>query len=176
MLESFYTTVAQAAFTLLGLWWILVELRHDTWFREAAYRRTVYDVSCYFLFPAMMSLGALLAVQEPDVWRVSFVIMGILGLAESALVFAGDRRGERHNRALVAAADVVSLGIYGLIVVFALFTGLPDDIGLGLRALEVEGILVGTLLFLGVALAAAMFVTTPAATARDAAIRAGDAP
>src|SRR5688572_12185224 len=60
MLESFYSTVAQASFTLLGLWWVLLQIRHDEWIGDAPYRQSVYDISFYFLLLGMMSLASLL--------------------------------------------------------------------------------------------------------------------
>ena len=157
MLEGFYTTVAQASFTLLGLWWVLLQIRHDAWFADAAYRRTVYDVSMYFLLPAMMGLASLLATGQPSIWRVSFALLGAVGVLESVLSIAGQR--SLHSRgALFTGADWLSLAIYALVVTVAVWEGLPAL--LGLRALELEGILVTALIFVGVTLAAAMFVTT----------------
>jgi hypothetical protein len=159
MLESFYTTAAQASFTLLALWWVLLQIRHDAWISDAAYRRTVYDVSFYFLLPGMMSLGSLLAVSEASVWRVSFALMGAAGLVESLILIAG-RRGLRARGLLMDAADWLSLVLYGLVVAVALWSGLPEELGLGLTPLELEGILLAALIFLGITLAAALFVTT----------------
>jgi hypothetical protein len=159
MLESFYTTAAQASFTLLALWWVLLQIRHDAWIADVAYRRTVYDVSFYFLLPGMMSLGSLLAVQQSSVWRASFALLGAVGIIESLILIAG-RREMRGRGLLVESADWLSLVLYGLVVAVALWTGLPDELGLGLAPLELEGILLAGLIFLGIALAAALFVTT----------------
>jgi hypothetical protein len=159
MVQEFYATVAQASFTLLGLWWVLLQIRHDDWFGDVAYRRGVYDISLYFLLPAMMSLGSLLAVGEPTIWRASFAVMGALGVVESALLIAG-MRGLRSRGALVAAVDWASILVYALVVLVALWSRLPQELGLGLRPLEAEGILVAVLLFLGITLGAKLFVTT----------------
>ena len=159
MLDSFYTTAAQACFTLLALWWVLLQIRHDAWIADVAYRRTVYDVSFYFLLPGMMSLGSLLAVQQSSVWRASFALLGAVGIIESLILIAG-RREMRGRGMLVESADWLSLVLYSLVVAVALWTGLPDDLGLGLQPLELEGILLAGLIFLGIALAAALFVTT----------------
>jgi hypothetical protein len=164
MAKEFYATVAQASFTLLGLWWVLLQIRHDAWFGDVAYRRGVYDISLYFLLPGMMSLGSLLAIEEPTIWRVSFAIMGVLGVIESALLIAG-MRGLRDRGPLAAVADWVSLVVYAVIVLVALWRGLPQELGLGLLPLQVEGILVTILLFLGITLGASLFVTTGPVTA-----------
>lgn len=159
MAQDFYATVAQASFTLLGLWWVLLQIRHDVWFGDVDLRRAAYDVSLYFLLPGMMGLGSLLAVQQPTVWRVVFAALGIVGVVESALVVAG-LRVLRGRAPLVAVADWASLVVYALIVAVALRTRLPQDLGLGLRPLEAEGVLVGCLLLLGISLGGALFVTT----------------
>jgi hypothetical protein len=69
-------------------------------------------------------------------------------------------RGRRLRRAMVVAVDWASVVVYALVVVVALWPELAQDVGLGLRALDAEGILVATLLLLGITLAGALFVTT----------------
>lgn len=167
MLDDFYTTVAQASFTLLALWWVLLQIRHDEWMEDVAYRRSVYDVSFFFLLPGMMSLASLLAVQETSIWRVSFAVFGLVGLAESVWLFA--RRGTpRAAGAVFRIGDVVSIALYALAFLVAVWKELPDELGLGLRPLEVEGLVVTTLLLLGVTLAAVIFVSTGPHRARAA--------
>jgi hypothetical protein len=157
-LENFYSTVAQASFTLLGLWWVLLQIRHDEWIADAPYRQSVYDISFYFLLLGMMSLASLLAVREEEIWRVSFAIFGIVGVIESSLVIA--RRRSLGAGPLVRAADWISVLLYGLAALVAVWSDLPAELGIELQALEVEGILVAGLLLLGVSLAAGLFVTT----------------
>jgi hypothetical protein len=165
MLDTFYTTVAQASFTLLALWWVLLQIRHDEWISDAPYRRSVYDVSLYFLLPGMMSLASLLAVQETSIWRWSFAVFGIVGAVESVLLIA--RRGAlRAAGPLVRTADVLSVLLYGLAAVVAIWEDLPEELGIGLRPLELEGLFVAALLLLGVTLAAAIFVSTGPHVAR----------
>jgi hypothetical protein len=165
MLDQFYSTVAQASFTLLALYWVLLQLRHDEWFGDARYRRSAYDVSFYFLLPGMMSLLSLLAVQQPDVWRWSFVVLGLVGVAESVLVMLRRGRLEAGGR-ILQVGDVLSIVLYSLVVLVAVWNRLPRELGLDLRPLEVEGILISALLGLGVVLAAAMFVSTGPHVAR----------
>jgi hypothetical protein len=77
MAQELYATVAQASFSLLGLWWVLLQIRHDAWFADVAYRRSAYDISLYFLLPGMMGLGSLLAVGQPTIWRVVIAALGL---------------------------------------------------------------------------------------------------
>jgi hypothetical protein len=158
VLENFYSTVAQASFTLLGLWWVLLQIRHDEWIADAPYRQSVYDISFYFLLSGMMSLASLLAVREAEIWRASFAVFGTVGAIESALVIA--RRRWFRPGPLVRVADWGSLLLYVLAALVAAWTDLPAELGLDLEALELEGIFVAALLLLGVTLAAGLFVTT----------------
>jgi hypothetical protein len=159
MLDTFYTTVAQTSFTLLALWWVLLQIRYEDWFSDAPYRRSVYDVSLYFLLPGMMSLASLLAVEQSWIWRASFAVFGSLGVAESALLMV--RRGTlRAAGQLVRVADVLSLLLYGLVVLAAVWESLPADLGIDLRPLELEGLFIAALLLIGVTLAAVIFVST----------------
>jgi hypothetical protein len=167
MLDQFYTTVAQASFTLLALWWVLLQIRHDEWFSDTAYRRSVYDVSFYFLLPGMMSLASLLAAQEPDIWRVSFAVFGLIGLAESLGLMA--RRGAlRSGQPLMRVADVLSIALYAAAVLVAVWKDLPEELGIGLSSLELEGLFVTGLLMIGITLAGVIFISTgPGAAQRD---------
>ena len=167
MLDQFYTTVAQASFTLLALWWVLLQIRHDEWFGDSAYRRSVYDVSFYFLLPGMMSLASLLAVQNADIWRVSFAVFGVIGLVESVMLMA--RRGTlRSARPLVRTADLLSVVLYALTVIVAVWDDVTNELDIGLRPLELEGIFVTALLMIGITLAGTIFISTgPGAAYRD---------
>ena len=157
MLQDFYATVAQACFTLLGLWWVVMQIKYEDWMRDPLHRRASYDISLYFLLPGMMSVVSLLAIEVTTIWRIGFAIAGLLGAAESAVSIATARSYGEKPRWL-RIGDWVSLALYLLIAAVAIRTELVDDVGLGLRPLEVEGILVALLIFLGVNLAALMLV------------------
>jgi hypothetical protein len=167
MLDTFYTTVAQASFTLLALWWVLLQIRHDEWFADTAYRRSVYDVSLYFMLPGMMSLGSLLAVEEAWIWRANFALFGAIGLVWSVLLVA--RRGRLQGAQLtVRASDLASIVLYVLIVLVAVWETILDDLGIALKPLEAEGFFVTALLMIGITLASAIFVSTgPGASRRE---------
>ena len=45
--QTFYTTVGSISFTLLGLWWVVVQSR-DAWRTDPARRRMAYAVSLHF--------------------------------------------------------------------------------------------------------------------------------
>lgn len=158
MLQSFYSTVAQASFTLLGLWWVILQIRYGPWMRDRRIRRAVYDISLYFLLPGMMSLMSLLATDVSAIWRVSFAVAGVAGTLEAILSIVHTKGHDSPTR-LVDLGNWASLVLYPAIAAIAIRRTIPKEIGIHLRPLETEGILVATLLALGVLLGAALFVT-----------------
>jgi hypothetical protein len=158
MLDSFYSTLAQAAFTLLGLWWIVLQLQYGPWMRNRRIRRAVYDVSLYFLLPGMMSLLSLLAGNVSTIWRVSFAAAGVLGAVE-AIHSIATTRGHDSPALVIDLGNWLSLLLYPAVAAIAIRRTIPAEIGVHLRPLEAEGILVASLLALGVVLGAALFVT-----------------
>ena len=85
MAESFYETVALAAFALLGLWWVVVADRRREWGQLAYRRRQAYSVSLYFTLTGIMSLVSLNAGEHPEIWRAAFGLAGAMGAAELIL-------------------------------------------------------------------------------------------
>lgn len=161
-LKDFYATTAQASFTVLSVWWVILGLFQQQWLRDARQRLAVYDISLYFLLPGMMSLVSLLAVEVPEFWRVSFAAAGIAGAVESVLLPV--RRRSRGSAQLFEhAADWLSFLIFGSIALVAVWPAIVGKMGLALRPLEVEGALIAGLLLVGFVLAWRMFVTSAGA-------------
>jgi hypothetical protein len=77
-LGTFYAVVAATCFTLVGLWWNVVQRRPD-WLADPALRRLVGGVYLSFLLPALMSLFAQVDPSEPVIWRTTFVAAAALG-------------------------------------------------------------------------------------------------
>ena len=89
---TFYALFSATCFTLLGLWWSVVQ-RHEAWLRDPEHRAVVGGVYLSFLLPALMGLFAQVGGTEtPAIWRVSFV---------------GDRD---HRRRVDAAAPAALAG------------------------------------------------------------------
>jgi hypothetical protein len=162
-LHDFYSTTAQACFTVLSVWWVFLGLVKDR------YRRLMlYDISLYFLLPGLMSLVSLLAVGVPQIWRVAFAMAGVIGAVESVLLPI--RRAPHGDARLpTRAADWVSFILFAVIAVVAMRPTLLGTAGIGLRPLEVEGLLIAGLLVVGFSLAWLMFLATAgeAAGARE---------
>jgi hypothetical protein len=146
-LQAFYTTVTSISFTLLGLWWVVVEGR-DTWRMNAARRRMAYVVSLHFVLPGVMSALALVAPELSILWRITFTA-GLLGLLAAAYV-ARTLTDERDCPRLVRVIEWVAIPIYALIAIVAVFPEGVKAVGLALTPLQVEGIILAIVLFFGV--------------------------
>ena len=162
-LTAFYTTVTSISFTLLGLWWVVVEGR-DTWKMNVARRRMAYVVSLHFVLPGVMSALALVAPDVGILWRITFVTASLLGLLAAGYV-ARTLSDENDCPRLVRAIEWVAIPIYAVIAVVAVFPEMVKQIGLGLTPLQVEGIILAILLFFGVQAAWILMVEPPRETA-----------
>ena len=158
-LHQFYSTTAQACFTVLSVWWVFLGLNFQRWVKDRYRRLMLYDISLYFLLPGLMSLVSLLAVGVPEIWRVAFATAGLIGAFESVLLPI--RRAPHGDARLpTRAADCVSFILFALIAVVAIRPTLLETAGIGLRPLEVEGTLIAALLVVGFGLAWLMFLAT----------------
>lgn len=153
-LEGFYRTMTELCFTLLGLWWVVVQTKHRRWVNDPQRRSTVINISLYFLLPASMSLLAVLATQQLFLWRLAFAIASGLGVIESIALLR--RMTGSARRWQVVSSRVLALLLYALLVLVALFPN--ASLLIGLEALTAAGALLALLVILGAGLALAYFV------------------
>jgi hypothetical protein len=149
--NAFYQTVATFSFTLLGLWWGVLQLRHAEWVDDAARRRMAYSVHLAFLVPGVMSLGALTAGDIKVIWRLVFVVAGTLGIVATVALM----------RAMPVAAESgwfarygrwATVVVYAVIVLLAALPGLAPRLA-PVQPLQIEGLMFALLVFLGAGLA-----------------------
>lgn len=146
-LGTFYAVVAGTCFTLVGLWWNVVERRPD-WLADPGLRRLVGGVYLSFLLPAAMSLFAQINPSEPLIWRVTFVAASGIGAYSTLRLIRVDRQVGtpgpiRRHRWLVAL-------VYGLVAVLG---AVPELAGLvGLSAPQAAAFLLVLLVLLAHAL------------------------
>ncbi|MFL5820942.1 MAG: hypothetical protein ACJ76S_09720 [Solirubrobacteraceae bacterium] len=149
-LDDFYKTVAGISFTLLGLWWVVVQLKYKEGAGDPTRRRHAYGVMMYFLLPGVMTLvSAVNSDHLSLLWRIAFGVAAALGLLEIALYWLTPGLKTATATALRWCAFVV----YAFILVVAIHPMLPVQVGLGLAPREAEAILVGLLIVVGVNLA-----------------------
>jgi hypothetical protein len=147
--ETFYTTLALAAFALLGLWWVVVADRRREWSALPYRRRQAYSVSLYFTLTGIMSLVSLISAEHPEIWRLAFGISGALGASELtlSLIYA---RAEPPRERRIQRLLALTLPLYLLIVAVAIHPSLAADVGVHVKPLETEAIVVSILFFLGI--------------------------
>ncbi|MEA2684917.1 MAG: hypothetical protein QOE93_112 [Actinomycetota bacterium] len=153
----FYSASAQISFVMLGFWWAIVAFKHDEWMADPLLKRMSHYVSLHFLLPGTMSLVSLLAVENSVLWRSGFGIGGVFGAVAAVMSFQSARSGS----GAAPARSVLWVGMVAVYVCIAAVAAgggeLTDALGLGERALVVEGMLVGLLLFLGAQFAWTLF-------------------
>jgi hypothetical protein len=146
---SFYAAFAPVCFTLLGLWLIVVQTRHSEWRGSAVHRKRAHILAVNFALPGMMGLLALVDPGNQTLWRVAFAVLAVIAAALLGWVTARETRRARTSwLARVTTASAALL--YALIAAVAIVPGRISDIGIKLRALAVEEILLSVLVFIAV--------------------------
>jgi hypothetical protein len=152
---TFYATTSAVSFTLLGFWWVVVQFRHDEMTGDPGRRRLAFVVSLHFILPGLMSLGALLTGDAPIVWRLTFGTAGIAGMV--AVVIAS--RGVTDPTGAIAAVgrfEWLALPLYAILTLVAFRPEFIRD-NFQLMPLQVEGVVMTFLVFLGIVFAWALF-------------------
>lgn len=89
-LSAFYQLVATTSFTLVGLWWVIVQQR-PAWKSDPVRRRLAAGTYVSFLLPGLMATLAQLSPDTPLLWRISFGACAVLGLVSTARLLAVER-------------------------------------------------------------------------------------
>ena len=149
-LSAFYGAFSPACFALLGLWLVAVQVRMPVWEKDPERRRRSYGVAQYFALPGMMSVLALIDVQNSIFWRVSFGVIAIGGAVVMATVWGWPvpRGGGEAGAGRLPAADRLGLAGYAAAIVLYILIGVLAVLG-GLAALRTEAVLQILLVFLG---------------------------
>jgi len=140
-METFYATLSGICFTLLGLWWVAVQMKYDLWMSTPARRLTAYAASMHFIAPGLIALIAVLSAEEGEIWRLGSVIGGMLGALVSgyAISSAALTSWQRIQEAIMLCLFII--------IVLLSFISFPL---FGLRPIAVEAIVDVGLLGLGV--------------------------
>lgn len=132
-LAAFYSLMAITCFTLVGLWWTVVE-RHPEWKSDRLRRRLAGGVYLSFLLPGLMSTFAQVDAGNPLIWRFSFAAAAVAGLVSTVRLVrldTSDHRGPfRRQRWLVGL-------LYCLVLVLGVAPEVAGTVGLtGLQAVS----------------------------------------
>ena len=139
--NTFYAVTSATCFTLVGLWWSVVKDKAD-WLKDEAKRRLAGGVYASFLIPAVMSLAAQIGVDSHLLWRGVFVIACGAGFIYSSRLI-GLIRATNPDGAFSQNSWIVPV-LYGFMLFFAIFAGLPRLVGL--QALQLEALLLSGLI------------------------------
>ncbi|MEU3601278.1 hypothetical protein ABZ714_21545 [Streptomyces sp. NPDC006798] len=143
--STFYALFSATCFTLVGLWWNVVQ-GHAEWLRVPPVRRVVGGIYLSFLLPAVMGLFAQVGgVKTPGIWRVSFVVIAVVGCASTLRLLALTARDRAF--AHLALPQLAAALIYALVAVVGTVPSLAGRISL--RPIQAEAILLSLLVLLG---------------------------
>lgn len=152
--ETFYQTVAQLSFTLLGLWWLVLQTKYNEWIHHRMRRRMATNITLYFLLPGSMSLLALLATNSRLLWQIAFILAAVIGGVATLFFLRDARKSPWRNPwslRIIHLVSGVGIALYVLVIIVAL---LPDMFrALGTTPLTVAGVAVTLLVIVGVTLA-----------------------
>jgi hypothetical protein len=160
-LGAFFGVVSTVDFALLGLWWVTVQARADLRRHHATASRIAYVVSLQFIVPGTASLLAQVDPAVAAVWRVSFALAGVTGIAAIVLLVpALAASGE------LAVARFLRFGAVPLYALMTLIAALFFPSGT-LGALQAEGILFCLVVFLSTQVAWAAAMSMDPAAGKD---------
>lgn len=89
-LSAFYSLVAGTSFTLVGLWWVVVQSRPE-WRESADRRRLAGGTYLSFLLPGLMATLAQVSPDTPLLWRISFGACALVGLWSTVRLLSRER-------------------------------------------------------------------------------------
>lgn len=112
-METFYSQLAGICFTLLGLWWVVVQFKYEQWLATPGRRLTAYATSANFVAVGSMALVSVLDGEASQIWRVGTAAGALLGaIAAGYAVLRGEM--SRAQRASQAGAAVLLIVAFGL--------------------------------------------------------------
>ena len=81
---TFYQSLSGVSFTLLGIWFAVLQIGHGDWLDRRRHRSTLH-IALHFFLPGMAGMVAVLAAGAAGglVWRFAFLLAGMIGLVEA---------------------------------------------------------------------------------------------
>ncbi|MGH9122745.1 MAG: hypothetical protein ACRDYC_12530, partial [Acidimicrobiales bacterium] len=134
-MTTFYAAFAPLSFTILGLWFVVVQTRHSEWIASARHRRRASVVALQFALPGLMSLLSLVDPASKVMWRTCFTATAVVGALAMIVVLADLRRTRFYSLDLVSA---LSFLMFVVVAVVAADPSVIANIGLRSTPLKVE--------------------------------------
>jgi len=124
--STFYALFSATCFALLGFWWNLLQ-GNPQWLRDPEMRAAVGGVYLSFLLPGVMGLFAQVGqAGTTPFWRISFVVIAVVGVVTTLRALPHSRRAGMDDRANRVAAVV----LYGLVAVVGVFPEVAESVDL----------------------------------------------
>ena len=147
-MEQFYASVTTCCFLLMGLWWSVMQFRHIEWSQDVHARRMSYDVYLSFLLPGIMSMAAQIGGDLALLWRMVFAVVGVMGLMTALWSIP---RVMTHYPNL----NFLKYGRWLMVLLYValIFVAVAPNLALlikPLKPIQLEGMLVSLILFVGV--------------------------
>ncbi len=104
--------LAQICFAALGLWWVVVQFRHERW--SAPDRRAAAGaISGQFIAIGLIALVAVLSGEVKTIWRFGSFVGGLLGVAISIWALRATARvtGQRFITGLTLLLFIVLVAL-----------------------------------------------------------------
>lgn len=141
---AFYQTLTGVSFTLLGLWFGVMQFSHGGWRSDPVRHRSTLHIALHFFLPGVLGLGSLLGGAGANglIWRMTFVVGGVVGLFEAILYLSSARPALGFGSQLLR---VISPVLWALVMIAAFLPPIIMD----LSSLQLEGVAVGTLFVCG---------------------------
>jgi hypothetical protein len=144
-ISTFYALFSATCFTLLGLWWNVLQ-NNPEWTAVVEERRAVGGVYLTFLLPAIMGLFAQVGGAEtPVIWRVAFVGVAVVGCVSTLRLLRVLRQGSGDQQA--RGKFIATLVIYLLVAVIGAAPEIAKPIDL--EPIQAEAILLILLVLVG---------------------------
>ena len=142
--RDFYQALSGVSFTLLGLWFGVMQFAHGGWRSDPARHRATLHIALHFFLPGTMAMASLLSSGTDGglLWRVVFVLGGLIGFAESASFLGVPRTVPGPGGRVLPLLDPL---LYAFVVVIAF---VPGPVG-ALTPLQLEGLATGLLFLTG---------------------------
>ena len=121
-LSGFYGLMSATCFTLVGLWWLVVE-RHPDWKVDQRTRRLAGGTYLSFLLPGVMSLFAQVNPDVPLLWRVSFGTAAVVGIVSNLQLMMGPR----GSGGLFTRNRWVAVAVYAVVLALGAFPELASS-------------------------------------------------
>ncbi len=160
---TFYQTLTGVSFTLLGLWFGVMQFGHGDWRKDPHRHRSTLHIALHFFLPGMLGLGSLLGspVDAGLIWRVTFALGASIGVVESVSFLVAPHGPTGRTERALRALDPV---LYGLLFLIAF---VPPEL-FTLTPLQLGGVVTGTLFLVGLCYVWLAFAERPAIPAPPA--------